>query len=87
MSAVEIRQYQDLRQFQKDAAAMAAAGWLVVSQAETTGKATASWLALGVIVIIASVLLFIPGILVGVLLLILGAVQRDKALVVTYRPA
>lgn len=87
MSApVEIRRYQDVAAFQEDAASMAAAGWHVVAQSESAGGMNGAWVALGVIVLIGSLLLFIPGVLLAVLIFILAAVDRRKMMVVTYRP-
>lgn len=83
---VEIRRYVTVDQFRIDAANMAAAGWIVVAQSETTGAIGGGWATLGALVLVLSVLFFLPGILLGLLLFIVAAVSRSKQLVVTYRP-
>lgn len=86
-SPVEVRHYASVVEFQVDVAAMAAAGWKPIAQAETTGGANGATVALGVIIIVVGLLILWPLAILGVLVLILGAVNRRKQLVVTYHYA
>lgn len=85
---VEIRKYQGEAAFKQDAAIMAASGWYPVTQ--SSGGAMSSggqWCAaLGIILAIVGVVAAFPLILVGVVLVIIGAFLRDTTYTVTYRP-
>lgn len=85
MTGVEVRRYGSVEQFQQDAAKMAAAGWGVVSQSETTGSVKAAWIILAGLAALGGAVLWIPAFLGVPLFLVAALLDRQKLLVATYR--
>lgn len=84
--AVEIRRYASVAAYQADAASMANAGWHVVAQSESSGGPNGSMVAIAVVLGAIGLFLLWPLLIVALLVLILGAVNGRKQMVVTYRP-
>lgn len=82
---VEIRRYVDLEEFRADAASMAAAGWMVVAQTETTDGVNPVWVGAAIITGFIGLLFFWPVLLLLIVVLVAGNATRGKQLVVTYR--
>lgn len=87
MTGVEVRRYVTAEQMQADITQMAGAGWMIVSQAEATGGPRKDLVSAGIIVAVIGFLVFLPLILVGIVLVVLGAVMQRRETVVTYRYA
>jgi len=84
---VEIRRYASVASYQVDAATMAAAGWLPLSQVEATGGFPVAAGILAAIGLFVAVLLsLLVGAAIVVIAILIGMASRKKELVVTYRP-
>lgn len=86
-SFVEVRRYEDLGQFQADAAAMAALGWKIASQStgSTISGAGVACGVLGFVAILAGFLVSAVLLVIGVVFLIIGLVARKSVYTVTYQ--
>ena len=85
-AGVAVRNYRSAAAYQVDAGPMATAGWMPVSQVETTGKippASALLAAIGVVA--AFFVSLIAGAAIVVIAILIGIASRRHGMVVTYR--
>lgn len=84
--SVVIRKYRSDREFSADAAQMGAAGFRVAAQSSGGAMTSAGqWVAaLGIVLAVGGWLFWLPLILVGVVLTIIGAALRTTTYTVTY---
>ena len=85
-AGVVVRTYKSPAAYQVDAGSMAAAGWIPMSQVETTGKIPAASAILAAIgVVVAFLFSLIGGAAIVVIAILIGIASRQRGLVVTYR--
>lgn len=85
-SGVVVRTYKNSAGYQVDAGPMAAAGWIPMSQVETTGKIPAASGILALLgVAVAFFLNLYGGVGIVVIAILIGIASRQRGLVVTYR--
>lgn len=85
---VTIRKYDSLTEFQTDAATMASAGWHVAAQSSGSGLSSAGqWcVALGIVMTLGGLVVHPFIVLIGIVLVIIGAFARQSTFTVTYQP-
>lgn len=88
MSMVEIRRYDSMGAFQKEAAIMAVAGWKIAAQSSGSKISNAgSWCAvLGIFMAIGGFLVWFPLVILGIVFVVIGAASRETTYTVTYQP-
>jgi hypothetical protein len=80
---VVVRKYDSEQAFAIDASSMANAGWQVATQ--SSGSSTPALAALGAVLAVIGILVWIPLVVIGLVLAVAGMALRKSNYTVTYR--